>query len=67
MKYGYRVSAMECKNIGTGYDGVEDIQWSCTANLPVEYQLGRTEVICEGYKAPNDKYILKGTFAILRI
>jgi store-operated calcium entry-associated regulatory factor len=63
MKYGYHVPVMKCKNIGSGYSG-EDIQWSCTADIPVEYKLGRTEVVCEGYASPNDDYVLKGTFAI---
>jgi store-operated calcium entry-associated regulatory factor len=54
---------MKCKKIGTGY-GANNIQWKCTANIPVEYQLGRTDVVCEGYESPNDDYVLKGTFAI---
>lgn len=61
MKYDYRVEAMQCKNMGASYGG-EDIQWSCTAELPAEFKLGRTEVVCEGYSSPEDPYILKGRY-----
>ena len=65
-KYGYRVDVMQCKNMGGSY-GSEDIQWSCTAELPSEFKLGRTEVVCEGYSSPDDPYILKGlSIALLR-
>ena len=60
MKYGYRVEAMQCKNMGGSYGDAEDAQWSCTAEIPEEFKLGRTEVICEGYASPDDPYILKG-------
>src|SRR5271154_3994899 len=60
MKYGYRVEAMQCKNMGGSYGDAEDAQWSCTAEIPEEFKLGRTEVICEGYASPEDPYILKG-------
>ena len=59
-KYGYRVEAMQCKNMGGSY-GAEDVQWACTAEVPDEFKLGRTEVVCEGYSSPDDPYILKGT------
>jgi len=58
-KYGYRVQVMQCKNMGGEYDR-EDVQWSCTAELPDEFKLGRTEVVCEGYSSPDDAYVLKG-------
>jgi hypothetical protein len=60
MKYGYRVEAMQCKNMGGSY-GEDDAQWSCAAELPDEFKLGRTEVVCEGYSSPDDPFILKGT------
>jgi len=60
MKYGYRAEAMQCKNMGGSYGDREDVQWSCTAELPDEFKLGRTEVVCEGYSSPDDIYILKG-------
>ena len=58
-KYGYRVEAMQCKNMGGSY-GAEDIQWSCTAEVPDEFKLGRTEVVCEGYSSPDDPHVLRG-------
>jgi hypothetical protein len=60
MKYGYRVEAMQCKNMGGSYGDAEDTQWSCTAEIPDDFKLGRTEVVCEGYTSPDDPYILKG-------
>ena len=51
---------MRCTNSGSGY-GAEDIEWTCKANLPEEYKLGSTDVLCEGYDSPDDPYILKGS------
>jgi len=51
---------MQCKNMGGSYGDAEDAQWSCTAEIPDDFKLGRTEVICEGYASPDDPYILKG-------
>lgn len=67
MKYGYRVEAMQCKNMGGSYGNKEDVQWSCTAEVPDEFKLGRTEVVCEGYTSPNDRYILKGSRTSFKI
>ena len=50
---------MQCKNMGASY-GAEDIQWTCSAEIPDEFKLGRTEVVCEGYSSPDDPYVLKG-------
>lgn len=54
---------MQCENKGAGYDA-EDIQWSCTAQLPPELKLGSTDVICEGYTGPDDPYVLRGSCAV---
>ncbi|CCU82740.1 DUF1183 domain protein [Blumeria hordei DH14] len=54
----YEVDIMRCKNQGSSYD-TEDIEWSCTANLPIEFKLGSTDVSCEGYAHRHDKYVLK--------
>lgn len=59
----YKVDVMRCTNQGSSY-GDEDIQWSCTAELPPELKLGSTEVICEGYSSPQDPYILKGSCGV---
>ncbi|RAO72104.1 uncharacterized protein BHQ10_008116 [Talaromyces amestolkiae] len=54
---------MRCTNQGYDYDE-EDIQWSCTADLPSEFKLGSTDVICEGYRNADDKWILKGSCGV---
>ncbi|PSR94279.1 hypothetical protein BD289DRAFT_343587, partial [Coniella lustricola] len=59
----HAIDLMRCENKGAGYD-TEDIQWSCTAQLPPELKLGSTDVICEGYDGPDDPYILKGSCAV---
>lgn len=35
----YAIDVMRCENKGAGYD-TEDIQWSCTTQLPPELKLG---------------------------
>lgn len=59
----YDVDVMRCKNSGGEYD-VEDIQWTCQAELPAEFKLGSTEVVCEGYDNADDPYILKGSCGV---
>lgn len=59
----YEVDVMRCTNQGSDYED-EDIQWSCTANLPADFKLGSTDVICEGYDSPTDPYILKGSCGV---
>lgn len=59
----YDVDVMRCTNSGAEYDN-EDIQWTCKAELPPEFKLGRTDVICEGYDNPDDPYILKGSCGV---
>lgn len=54
---------MQCTNQGYDYDE-EDVQWSCFASLPAEFKLGGTEVICEGYRDPDDKWVLKGSCGV---
>ncbi|BFZ61417.1 hypothetical protein YB2330_002482 [Saitoella coloradoensis] len=39
----------------------ENIQWSCSADLPATVKLGRTDVVCEGYGSPEDEYVLRGS------
>jgi hypothetical protein len=59
----YKVEVMRCTNQGGGYND-EDIQWSCVADIPVEFKLGSTEVICEGYANRDDPYVLKGSCGV---
>ena len=59
----YQVDVMRCKNQGADYDD-ENIQWTCTANLPSEFKLGSTDVICEGFSSSSDPYVLKGSCGV---
>lgn len=59
----YEVDTMRCTNEGADYD-VENIQWSCKANLPEEFKLGGTDVGCEGYESSDDPYVLKGSCGV---
>ncbi|KAJ6446426.1 Store-operated calcium entry-associated regulatory factor [Purpureocillium lavendulum] len=59
----FDVDVMRCTNQGSSYGG-EDIEWSCVASLPEELELGRTEVVCEGYADADDPYVLKGSCGV---
>jgi hypothetical protein len=59
----HQVDIMRCTNQGADYSK-EDVQWSCTANLPSEFKLGSTDVICEGYDSPDDERVLKGSCGV---
>lgn len=59
----YPIQVMQCTNQGYDYDP-EDIQWSCTADLPSEFKLGSTDVICEGYRHADDPWVLKGSCGV---
>ncbi|KAL1964220.1 hypothetical protein VTN77DRAFT_7178 [Rasamsonia byssochlamydoides] len=59
----YPIETMRCTNQGYDYDE-EDIQWTCTASLPPEFKLGATDVVCEGYRSPDDKWVLKGSCGV---
>ncbi|KAL4999071.1 hypothetical protein BDV10DRAFT_193950 [Aspergillus recurvatus] len=59
----YEIDSMRCTNEGYGYDE-EDVQWTCTASLPGEFKLGPTDVVCEGYRNADDRYVLKGSCGV---
>ncbi|OJJ97300.1 hypothetical protein ASPACDRAFT_62968 [Aspergillus aculeatus ATCC 16872] len=59
----YPIDTMRCTNEGYDYDE-EDIQWTCTASLPPEFKLGSTDVVCEGYRDADDKWVLKGSCGV---
>ncbi|ORY86780.1 hypothetical protein BCR37DRAFT_390520 [Protomyces lactucae-debilis] len=60
----YEVDVLQCRNLGPQYT-LDDIQWSCTAaRLPDSYQLGSTEVICEGFNHPDDTNITPGSCGV---
>lgn len=54
---------MRCKNQGSDYDD-ENVQWTCSASLPVEFKLGSTDVICEGFASSQDPHVLKGSCGV---
>ncbi|KAJ5902542.1 hypothetical protein N7495_003070 [Penicillium taxi] len=59
----YKPEIIRCTNQGYDYDE-EDVQWTCTASLPEEFKLGATDVICEGYRSAEDKWVLKGSCGV---
>ncbi|KAJ5092350.1 Protein of unknown function DUF1183 TMEM66 [Penicillium alfredii] len=59
----YPIETMRCTNQGYDYDE-EDVQWTCTASLPPELKLGATDVVCEGYRNADDKWVLKGSCGV---
>lgn len=59
----YEIEVLRCKNQGAAYDN-EDVQWTCTADLPLEFKLGSTDVICEGFTSSADPYVLKGSCGV---
>lgn len=59
----YAIDLMRCTNDGTDYDENE-VQWTCSTNLPDEFHLGSTDVICEGFRSSDDPWILKGSCGV---
>ncbi|PWY82980.1 hypothetical protein BO70DRAFT_361908 [Aspergillus heteromorphus CBS 117.55] len=59
----YPIETMRCTNEGYDYDE-EDVQWTCTTSLPAEFKLGATDVVCEGYRNADDKWVLKGSCGV---
>ncbi|KAF3483693.1 uncharacterized protein GIQ15_03017 [Arthroderma uncinatum] len=59
----YQPDVLRCTNEGYDYDE-NDVQWTCTAQLPPEFKLGSTDVICEGYRSSEDPWILKGSCGV---
>ncbi|KAK9316549.1 hypothetical protein V1524DRAFT_425933 [Lipomyces starkeyi] len=60
----YEVEVMQCRNMGSGEGGSEDVQWKCSADIPGYFKLGKTEVVCEGYSSADDPYILRGSCGV---
>ncbi|OJD10086.1 hypothetical protein ACJ73_09943, partial [Blastomyces percursus] len=59
----YTPDVIRCINQGHDYDE-NDVQWTCTAQLPPEFKLGSTDVICEGYRDKEDPWVLKGSCGV---
>ncbi|MCJ1307543.1 hypothetical protein MMC25_001189 [Agyrium rufum] len=62
----YELDVLQCRNEGFSWDGPGsgNVEWSCKADLPVEFKLGATDIICEGYSNPTDEYVLKGSCGV---
>ena len=54
----YKPTTVQCHNVGS--DGA-DAQWRCEAELDSDVAFDTVEVSCEGYYAPEDEYVLKGS------
>ncbi|KAF9307224.1 Store-operated calcium entry-associated regulatory factor [Mortierella antarctica] len=54
----FEPDVVQCHNAGS--DG-SDVQWKCEADLPNNVRFGQLDVYCEGYKNPDDPYVLKGS------
>ncbi|KAF9377509.1 hypothetical protein CPB97_010122 [Podila verticillata] len=52
----FEPDVVQCYNAGS--DG-SDVQWKCEADLPNNVRFGQLDVYCEGYKNPDDPYVLK--------
>lgn len=47
-----------CETVG---GRTNDPIWKCTATLPEGMRLGTTDISCEGFRYPEDPYILRGS------
>jgi len=57
----YTPEVVRCENLG----GVgTEVDWKCKADLPESLRFGRVEVSCEGWSAPGDPYVLKGSCSL---
>jgi len=57
----YTPDVVRCESLG----GVgTEIDWKCEADLPESLRFGKVEVSCEGWSAPGDPYILKGSCSL---
>jgi hypothetical protein len=50
---------VQCRNVGL--DDTGEVQWRCEARLPSNYELGTTDVSCEGYDSRTDRFVLAGS------
>jgi store-operated calcium entry-associated regulatory factor len=52
----YEPDTVLCRNLGSGNVRQQNTMWKCeAADMPEEYKLGRTEVVCEGYEHSDDQ------------
>ncbi|KAK4056369.1 hypothetical protein OIO90_002512 [Microbotryomycetes sp. JL221] len=55
----YQPDVVQCTAVGE--DGSGGLEWACTAELPRGVRFGSVEVGCEGWDAPDDSHVLKGS------
>jgi len=53
--------SVRCVNVGRAGMRQEAPHWRCEAKLDNEVQLGQVTITCEGYSAPHDPYVLRGS------
>ncbi|KAG9390893.1 Protein of unknown function DUF1183, TMEM66 [Carpediemonas membranifera] len=54
----YNPSTIQCRNVG--FDG-NSVNWACDAQLAEGVELGRFEIVCEGWNGPGDHLIVPGS------
>ncbi len=52
--YSFYPKIIECYNIG-------DNEWECESELDYRVNLGKTEILCEGYDYEDDPFIVEGS------
>lgn len=57
--YKFEPDVVQCTVVG--HDGSGSPQWTCRGTFPDGLDLGRTDVVCEGYEHANDPFILEGS------
>jgi hypothetical protein len=57
-RYADTVKIVQCYN--KGFDG-RDFQWKCESQMDTRARFGRLEVSCEGYRNPEDEWVLAGS------
>ncbi len=57
-QYAHTLGPVQCYN--TGFDG-RDFQWRCESQMDGRVRFGRLDVSCEGYRDPDDEWILAGS------
>lgn len=58
----YQPPVVQC--VAVGSSGLGGLEWKCDADLPRGVRFGTVEVGCEGWDAPGDDYVLRGSCAL---
>lgn len=59
----FEPSTVLCTNIGKDY-ATGDPAWKCTSEVVEGLRLGKTDVVCEGFRTRDDPWILRGSCAL---